>query len=257
MLNNFSDIIDYWNKQPCNINHSKKKLFSKEYFEEVEYKKYFVEPHILNFVNFDLYKNNKILEIGTGIGTDAINFARRTNDYYGLELSDKSLEITKKRFDVYNLNGNFYNINAEDNLDFLGIETFDLIYSFGVIHHSINPEKIIDNCYKLLKKGGTLKIMLYAKNSWKNIMIQNEKDQYEAQSKCPLAKTYTKCEVQELLKKFNNIKIEQEHIFPYKIPEYKNNIYIKEPWFENMPEDLFKILEKNLGWHLCISAYKN
>ena len=60
----------YWNRQPCNIKHSKKKLFSKEYFNEVSKKRYFVEGHIKNFVNFKKWKNKKVLEIGFGIGTD-------------------------------------------------------------------------------------------------------------------------------------------------------------------------------------------
>ena len=66
----------YWNRQPCNIKHSKKKLFSKEYFNEVSKKRYFVEGHIKNFVNFKKWRNKKVLEIGFGIGTDAIEFLK-------------------------------------------------------------------------------------------------------------------------------------------------------------------------------------
>ena len=253
---NITDIKNYWNKRPCNINHSNKSIGTKEYFNEVEKRKYFVEPHIVPFANFPKWKNKKVLEIGCGLGTDAVNFAKNGCDYYGLELSDKSLEITKKRFKIYNLNGTFHNINAENNLDFLGLNSFDLIYSFGVIHHSPNIHKIINNMYKLLKKNGVLKIMLYASNSWKKIMIDNEKSQYEAQNNCPLANTYTKEEVYNLLTKFTNIKIEQHHIFPYIISEYKKYNYTKEKWFEHMPSEIFNILEKNLGWHLCITANK-
>jgi SAM-dependent methyltransferase len=247
-------IKEYWNNQPCNINHSKKDFLSKEYFDEVEKKKYFVEYHIPKFAEFEKYKGKRVLEIGCGIGTDSVNFARHCNEYVGLELSDVSLDITKKRFEVYGLDGTFYNINAEDDLSFLG--QFDLIYSFGVIHHSPNPQKIIDNVYKLLKPGGEFKFMVYAENSWKKFMIDSKLDQFEAQSNCPCAFTYTFSDIQFMLNKFKDIKIKQEHIFPYKIDKYKQNIYEKQDYFENMTDEMFKVLEKNLGWHLCVICYK-
>ena len=149
MTENFNSIKDintikeYWNNRPCNLNHSTKEIGSKEYFEEVERKKHFVEPHILEFANFSLWKNKKVLEIGCGMGTAATNFIKYGADYYGLELSDKSLELTKKRLSVYELSGHLYNINAEDNIDYLGLNSFDLVYSFGVIHHSPSPDKIV------------------------------------------------------------------------------------------------------------------
>ena len=242
--------------KPCNINHSKKQFLSKEYFDEIEEKKHFVEPHILEFADFSNCRGKKILEIGCGIGTAAINFIKNGAEYYGIELSNKSLEITKKRLEVYELSANLFLANAEENIDFLEENYFDIIYSFGVIHHSPNPDKIIKNIYKYLKPEGTLKLMLYAENSWKKILIDEYEQQYEAQNNCPLAYTYTNDNVFELLKDFKNININQTHIFPYKIEPYKNNIYVKEDWFECMPEKLFKILEKKLGWHLCIKCNK-
>ena len=198
----FEVIKNYWNNHPCNLKHSNKDVGSKEYFDEVETKKHFVEPHILEFANFSQWRNKKVLEIGCGIGTAAVNFIRNGADYYGIELSKQSLELTRKRLEVYDLSGSLYLANAEDNLDIFGTESFDLIYSFGVIHHSPNPEKIIANAYKLLKKGGILKIMLYAENSWKKMLIDKEQEQYEAQNGCPLAYTYTHEQVYDLLKDF-------------------------------------------------------
>tara|TARA_B100001057_G_scaffold500688_1_gene617166 strand:+ start:7940 stop:8728 length:789 start_codon:yes stop_codon:yes gene_type:complete len=249
-------IKKYWNERPCNLNHSKLELGSKEYFDEVERKKHFVEPHIISFANFSNYSGKKVLEIGCGIGTATVNFIRNGAYYTGIELSDESLKICKQRLAVYDLSGVLYNLNAEDNIDFLGVESFDLIYSFGVIHHSPNPEKIMANAYKLLKPGGTLKIMVYAENSWKKMLIDKDQEQYEAQNGCPLAYTYTHDEVKSLLKNFKNIHINQTHIFPYKIEPYKNNIYEKEEWFKVMSDTMFKILEEKLGWHLCVTATK-
>jgi hypothetical protein len=87
-------------------------------------------------------------------------------------------------------------------------------------------------------------------------MIDSKYDQYEAQSACPIANTYTNDEVFRLLAKFTDINIEQHHIFPYKIPDYIQNAYVKEDWFEVMPPKMFQALENAFGWHLCITAHK-
>ena len=250
-------VINYWNKQPCNIKHSSCEVGTKEYFEEVEKRKYFVESHIPNFAEFSKWNGKKVLEIGCGIGTDAVNFAKHGAEYTGIELSDVSLDITRKRFELFGLKGAFYNIDAQDMEALSRVGTdFDLIYSFGVIHHSPDPQKIIDNCFQLLKSDGTFKIMMYAEQSWKKIMIDTGLDQYEAQSNCPIAFTYTNDHIRTMLQQFRNVQIQQTHIFPYKIPEYKQYKYVKEDWFECMPEDIFRALEQKLGWHLCITCQK-
>lgn len=250
-------IIEYWNRQPCNIKHSSRDVGTKEYFEDVEQRKYFVESHIPKFADFSKWSGKKVLEIGCGIGTDAANFSKNGADYTGIELSSASLEITKQRFDVFQLEGKFFNIDAQnfEELSKVGND-FDLIYSFGVIHHSPNPQQIIDNCFKLLKPDGYLKIMVYAENSWKKIMIDEKIDQYEAQSNCPVAFTYTNEQIHTMLREFRNIQIQQDHIFPYKVSDYKQYKYTKEDWFSCMPDNMFQALEKKLGWHLCITCQK-
>lgn len=255
-ITTIEDVKTYWNNRPCNIRHSSKELGSKEYFEEVEAKKFFVEPHILSFTDFSSWKDKKVLEIGCGIGTVAVNFAKHGADYAGVELSEESLKLTQKRFEVYGFHGSFYLGNAEQLSSFLPKENkFDLVYSFGVIHHSPNPSKIVEQITNHMNKDSILKIMLYAKNSWKSFMIEDGFDQPEAQFGCPIAFTYTEEEVQKLLGDHYEItEIRQDHIFPYEVDPYKRGKYTKQPWFDKMPESMFKSLEKHLGWHMLITA---
>jgi len=248
------EVKRFWNDRPCNVRHSSKEIGTKEYFNEVELKKFRVEPHILKFTEFPQWKNKKVLEVGCGLGTVGINFALNSADYTGVELSKESLEIAKKRFEVYNQSGKFYLGNAEELSSFVHIETYDLIYSFGVIHHSPHPEKIVSEIKKYMNENSVLKIMLYAKDSWKNYMIDAGLDQPEAQYGCPIANTYTKQDVVELLDGYEVLSIEQDHIFPYQIEPYKKGKYIKQPWFDAMPIGMFETLEKNLGWHLLITS---
>ncbi len=248
------DVKKFWNDRPCNIRHSSKELGSVEYFNEVSEKKFFVEKHIINFSDFTSWKDKKVLEVGCGLATVGINYAINGAKYTGVELSQESMNLAKKRFSVFNQSGNFYVGNAEELSSFVPKESYDLIYSFGVIHHSPFPEKIISEIKKYMNHDSVLKIMLYAKDSWKNYMIEDGLDQPEAQYGCPIAKTYTKNEVKKLLDGYEILSIEQDHIFPYQIEPYKNGNYIKQPWFENMSDDMFKVLEKRLGWHLLITA---
>jgi len=249
-------VKDYWNARPCNIKHSKAEIGSKQFFDEIEQRKYFVERHIPYFAEFNEWRGKRVLEIGCGIGTDSINFVRSGADLVVIELSDESLKIVKKRFDLFGLKAKLYNGDAEDLATILQQEEkFDLVYSFGVIHHSPHPEKILHEIMKIIKPGGELRMMLYSKFSTKNLMIMLGLAQPEAQSGCPIAYKYTKNEVKKLIgPRFEIFSIAKNHIFPYRISDYVQYRYVKKfPW-NIMPRFLFSKLEKVLGWHLLIKA---
>ncbi len=246
-------VKEYWDKRPCNIKHSNKKIGSKEYFNEVSKRKYFVEPHILDFADFKKWRNKKVLEVGCGIGTAANSFIENGAIYKGIDVSKESIKIAKQRLNIFNLNGI---VEEGDIENYCSEEKFDLVYSFGVLHHTPNTQKAVNNIYNLLKPGGTFKLMLYAKNSWKYFCIKDGLDRYEAQSGVPIADVYSYDDVYNLLKDFDDIDISQKHIFPYKINEYKNYEYKKQDYFDSMPDKLFNCLENNLGWHLCITCKK-
>jgi 2-polyprenyl-3-methyl-5-hydroxy-6-metoxy-1,4-benzoquinol methylase len=80
-------VKDYWDTRPCNIRHSPQPVGTKEYFDEVEARKYRVEPHIPAFAEFERWRGKRVLEIGCGIGTDTVNFARHGADVTSVDLS--------------------------------------------------------------------------------------------------------------------------------------------------------------------------
>ena len=248
-------VYKFWNDRPCNIKHSSKEIGTKEYFQDVTSRKYFVESHIIDFAEFKKYKDKHVLEIGCGIGTAAQSFIENGAIYTGIDLSDKSIDIAKKRLEVFGLSGNLFQANIEE-LSNVNHTKFDLIYSFGVLHHTPDIKKSISNIHRMLKPGGEFKMMLYAKNSWKYFEISEGLDQYEAQSGVPIANVYTKEDVAGLLADFSNITMRQAHIFPYKVEPYKNYIYEKKDYFATMSPELFDCLEKHLGWHMLISCTK-
>ena len=107
-MRDFTDVSidrvrEYWDRRPCNIRHSPKTFATREYFDEVETRKYFVEPHIPGFADFNCWKGKRVLEIGCGIGTDTMNFARSEAWVTAVDLSEKSLETARQRAELYAL----------------------------------------------------------------------------------------------------------------------------------------------------------
>jgi ubiquinone/menaquinone biosynthesis C-methylase UbiE len=249
-------VAEYWNRRPCNIHHSPSELGSRRYFDEVEQRKYFVEPHIPTFAEFSCWRGLQVLEIGCGIGTDAVNFARAGAYYTGIELSGTSLDLARRRFELLGLAGRLIEGNAEELNSHFESATFDLVYSFGVIHHTPHPNAVLAQARRVIRPDGQFRLMLYAKNSWKDVMIDSGIDQPEAQSGCPIAFTYTRHEVREMLAaaSFETISITQDHIFPYVVEKYVRHEYELQPWFAAMPQKMFRALERRFGWHMLIKA---
>jgi 2-polyprenyl-3-methyl-5-hydroxy-6-metoxy-1,4-benzoquinol methylase len=121
-MTEIDSVYKYWNDRPCNIYHSNKEFGTKEYFEEVTKRKYYVESHIPNFAEFEKYKNKNVLEIGCGIGTAAQSFIENGANYYGRDLTEKSVEITKLRMNIFDLSATIFQANIENIEDFLQIQ---------------------------------------------------------------------------------------------------------------------------------------
>ncbi len=169
------------------------------------------------------WKDKRILEIGCGAGIDAERFVKAKALYTGIDLTDEAITLTKKC-----INADVKQMNAEF-LDFPD-ETFDLVYSFGVIHHALNPENIVNEAYRVLKPSGHIFLMLYNKFSFRYLIeimflrkilwwlrypkysklkkqtFHPTKEQWISWNTdtlgCPLARVYTKKTASELLNKF-------------------------------------------------------
>jgi SAM-dependent methyltransferase len=259
----------YWNKRPCNIRHSQETPGTKEFYDQIEAKKYYVEGYIPAFADFEKWKGKRVLEIGCGLGGESINFARAGAEVVAYDLSTESIELAKKRAEVFGLSDKitFHQGNAEELDKILSPQIFDLVWSFGSVHHSPNPEKIIQQIKKYMGVKTVLKIMVYHKFSWKVfwILMKFGKGAFwkldkliaqysEAQLGCPVTYAYTPWTVRKLLRGLKIKDIQIEHIFPYKFPEYKDNVYKKVWYFRWLPKKVFHWLEKKIGWHMCVTA---
>lgn len=272
-----ADVRDFWNARPCNIRHSKAPVGSRQYFDEVEAKKYRVEPHIPTFAQFERWNGKRVLEIGCGIGTDTINFARAGARVTALDLSSESLAVTRKRVEVFGFEDRvtLHEANVESLSSTLAKEDvgqYDLIYSFGVIHHTPDPKKAIEQLAPFLKHNGELRIMVYSLVSYKAFhfmhhtpgkwSIGNMRDTIrefaEAQTGCPVAYVYDREDAEELLTPHFSVReMYKDHIFTWDIESYKQGVFKKDAAWEGVDDATVDRLAKDLGWHTMIVAKRN
>jgi 2-polyprenyl-3-methyl-5-hydroxy-6-metoxy-1,4-benzoquinol methylase len=266
-----ADVERYWDARPCNIRHSRKPVGSREYFDEVEARKYLVEPHIPAFAEFERWAGKRVLEVGCGIGTDSMNFARAGAALTAVDLSGESLRIASERAAVMGLSDRieFVRANAEELTSVLPERQYDLVYSFGVVHHTPHPAEALAQMRALLVPGGMLKLMIYHRRSWKVFWIialqgrgrfWNTEElvatHSEAQTGCPVTFTYTREEAYDLIEGngFRVHDLHVDHVFPYRVRDYVQYRYVKEAYFRWMPDSLFRAFECRFGWHLLVTA---
>ncbi len=167
-----AQVHDFWQANPCGAKFAEIEIGSREFFQNIEQHRYATEWHIPEVVQFEKWQGKQVLEIGCGLGTDAINFARAGAHYTGVDLTERSIELVERRFAYEHLSGDLRVADAE-NLPFAD-NTFDLIYSHGVLHHTPDTQRAINETHRVLKPGGAAMVMLYHKSSYNyhiNIML--------------------------------------------------------------------------------------
>lgn len=154
----------FWQAHPCGTKFSDAEPGTREFFERVEAHRYDKEWHIPEAADFANARGLRVLEIGCGMGTDGAQFAAAGADYTGVDLTDAAIELARKRFALSGLKGEFRVADAEK-LDFPD-ESFDRVYSHGVLHHTPDIESAIREIHRVLKPGGRAIVMLYHRGSY-------------------------------------------------------------------------------------------
>lgn len=158
----------YWEANVCETDTTKSPKYTKDYFEETEQYRYSVTPDVFQFAQFTRWHGKKVLEIGIGAGTDFIQWVRAGAEAYGIDLTEEAVEHTKKRLELYGLKAREVRVGDAENLPYAN-NTFDLVYSWGVLHHTPDTEKAIGEAIRVAKPGGRIKLMLY--HRWSVLML--------------------------------------------------------------------------------------
>jgi ubiquinone/menaquinone biosynthesis C-methylase UbiE len=236
-----SSVHDYWNASPCGTQFTDPKDLergSTTFYDDVEKFRYATQPYMESLARFKAFAGKKLLEIGCGLGTDLLQFARNGAQTTGVDLTEDSVALAQKRFQLYGVSGEFRPADAEK-LPF-SENTFDVVYSFGVLHHTPNTQKAIDEVHRILKPNGDIVIMLYHKHSlhvWLGVplyflygltkgkfwgydewvRIYDGKDN-------PLGKAYSRGELRAMFSKFKSVRFQAcDNIRP-RFPKWLNAI---------------------------------
>jgi ubiquinone/menaquinone biosynthesis C-methylase UbiE len=160
----------FWNRESCDTDQTHSEKFSREYFEQIEQWRYWDQPFIHSFAQFTRYRGKRVLEVGFGAGTDFVQWLRAGARVSGIDLTEEALANVKHRIQVYGLpQPESLQVADAESLPFPS-NSFDLGYSWGVLHHTPNTEKALAELARVVRPGGEIKIMLYNRRgmyAWK------------------------------------------------------------------------------------------
>jgi len=163
-LPSVSQVHDFWNVEACGSHFLANERGTEEFYRKYRDFRYRSEWHIPSLVPFTETKGKHVLEIGCGNGADGTLFAQAGAIYTGVDLTETAVEATRIHFRTLGLKGTFQIEHAE-RLSFAD-QTFDFVYSYGVLHHTAYPDVAFSEIYRVLKPGGRAVIMLYNKHSF-------------------------------------------------------------------------------------------
>ena len=263
----------HWEAEACGVRYAEGEV-NADFYMQIEDARYALEPCIYEFAQFGHARGLKVLEIGVGAGTDFSQWVKAGAQATGIDLTDAGVNHTRRRLALAGYAPSTYDVRQGDaeNLAFAEA-SFDLVYSWGVLHHTPDTPRTLAEALRVLKPGGTLKAMVYHTDSWTAWMLwlihglgrgkpwRSPKRIAFERLESPGTKLYAKDEARELMETtgFSNVRVSTV-LGPGDLLLIKPSSRYKGPvWrlvWQIYPRWLVRALGNRFGLYLMIEAKK-
>ncbi len=171
---------DWWEKNPMSYDWNEElsyEEFSSEFYEEIDRRFFEATRQFMPWANqpfdplidFQRLRTQDVLEIGVGSGSHAQLIAKVARSYTGIDITEQAIKRTARRMELQGIDATIRQMDAET-MD-LEDERFDMIWTWGVIHHSANTRRIVEEMHRVLRPGGEATVMVYHTNFWNKYVV--------------------------------------------------------------------------------------
>jgi ubiquinone/menaquinone biosynthesis C-methylase UbiE len=248
------EIQRYWNHRIHDLEMTDAEVGTKAFFDDLDEYRFDKLRYLPKVVDFSSYPGQQLLEIGCGIGTDLVRFARGGTRVTGVDLAATAIDLARKNFALNGLTPEELRVGNGEQLPFAN-NSFDIVYAHGVIQYTANPAALIAEAHRVLRPGGTGIFMVYNRVSWLNALSKVMKVPLEHED-APVLKKYSIAEYRALLAPFGRVRIVPER-FPVKSRLHGgwkgvafNTLFVGT--FNALP----RAWVRPLGWHLMAFGTK-
>ncbi len=247
-------IQDYWNHRIHDLEMTDHPVGTRAFFDDLDDYRFDKLHYLPQLVDFSSFRGLRLLEVGCGIGTDLVRFAKGGARVTGVDLAPTAIDLAEKNFALHGVAADELRVANGEALPYADA-TFDAVYGHGVIQYTANAPQLIREMHRVLKPGGTAIFMVYNRVSWLNALSKVMKVPLEHED-APVLKKYSIGEFKALLKPFRDTRIVPER-FPVKSRLHKG---WKGVAFNTMFVGTFNALPRSmvrpLGWHLMAFCTK-
>jgi SAM-dependent methyltransferase len=247
------EVRDYWNRHIHDLEITRHPVGSRGFFDDLDHYHFEKLHHLLRLVAFDGYRGRSVLEVGCGAGVDLARFAKGGADVTGVDLAPSAIELARANFAQQGLPGRF-DVADGEHLPFPD-NSFDLVYAHGVVQYTANPQRLVEECRRVLKPGGEAIFQVYNRISWLHALSKLMKVGLEHDD-APVILKFSIGELRRLVAGFSQTTIVPER-FPVKSRlhgGWKGAVY--NGLFVGTFNLLPRVLVRRFGWHLLAFCRK-
>jgi SAM-dependent methyltransferase len=246
-------VRDYWETRIHDLEITGHPVGSRGFFDDLDQYHFEKLHHLPRLVRFDGYAGKKVLEVGCGAAVDLARFARGGAVATGVDVAASAIELARANFEQQGLAGEFRVASGEE-LPFPD-DSFDLVYAHGVVQYTPNPQRLVDECCRVVKPGGEAIFQVYNRVSWLNALSKLMKVPLEHED-APVLLKFSLAEFRRLLRGFREVRIVPER-FPVRSRLHRgwkgavyNGVFVAG--FNALP----RAAVRRYGWHLLAFCRK-